>query len=144
MSADDKMAEDAYQMAKEKGVLDQCVFFSLKYDILDKLETNHPDAKTSYCCFVLEGDFSSLNVDILGLEEQIATPENISKTLDAGKEVAVWTCNSLNSIMKFASYDVSYVITDNVKMAADYIKLMGSDSEAVTVLRGLCSLLNLL
>ena len=46
--------------------------------------------------------------------------------------------------MKFASYDVSYVITDNVKMAADYVKLMGSDSEAVTVLRGLCSLLNLL
>ena len=144
VSADDKMAEDAYQMAKEKGVLDQCVFFSLKYDLLDKLETNHPDAKTSYCCFVLEGDFSSLNVDILGLEEQIATPENISKTLDAGKEVAVWTCNSLNSIMKFASYDVSYVITDNVKMAADYVNLMGSDSEAVTVLRGLCSLLNLL
>ena len=140
--ADDKMAEDSYQMAKEKGVLDQCIFFSLKYDLLNNLETNHPDAKTAYCCFVAEGDFSALNVDILGLEEQIATADNIDKSLEAGKEVAVWTVNSLNAVMKFSSLNVSYVITDNVKVAADYINLMGSESEAVAVLRTLLSFMN--
>lgn len=136
-TADAQMAEDVYQMAKEKNMLDQCTFISLKYELINDLETKHPDADTGYLCYFSFGDIADLNCDALMLEEESATSNNVEKIHEAGKEVYVWTVNSMDSAMHFMASRVDGIITDEVLQAEAVRSLMQNRSDEMRIMQAL-------
>lgn len=111
------MAEDVYQAVKEKGMLDQVMFISLDYELINRLEYVHPDAETGYLCFFSFGKIEDMNCDALLLEEESATEKNIQAIHSAGKKVFVWTVNRPASLVRFIAGNADGIITDEVEQA---------------------------
>ncbi len=118
-SADRQMADDAVRIARERGMLDACVFISLDYQLIAYLEGAYPDARTGFLSWAGYGDIAALNCDYLALEELSATSAAIDATHDQGKEVFVWTVNDPEAQHRFLLTDADAIITDNVAQAND-------------------------
>ncbi len=116
-TADRKMADDAVKIVKECGMEQECVLISLKYDLIDHIETNFPEIQTGYLTFASFGDTAMLNCDYLGLEEESATAGAISAAHRQGKKVLVWTANKKQSQKHFLCSAADAIITDNISQA---------------------------
>ena len=118
-TADDQMADDAVRIIKEKGMEDQAVLISLKYDVLEYVEQNYPEMLTGYLAFISFGQIEDTPFDYLALEEEISTDENIDAIHEKGKMVMVWTVNEEDDIEDFMTGDADAIITDSVKLAGE-------------------------
>ncbi len=118
-SADNQMADDAVRIIKEKGMEDQAVLISLKYDVLEYVEQNYPEMLTGYLAFISFGQIEDTPFDYLALEEEISTDENIDAIHEKGKMVMVWTVNEEDDIEDFMTGDADAIITDSVKLAGE-------------------------
>lgn len=125
-TADRRMADDAVKLVKKYGMEDQCVMISLKYDLIDYIETTYPEIQTGFLTFASFGRTAKLNCDYLGLEEESATSDAIMNIHNEGKKVLVWTANEKGSQRHFLCTEADGIITDNVsqavKMTADLEK----------------------
>lgn len=117
VSADEQMADDAVRIARECGVVDECVFISLDYELIDYLESAYPEVQTGFLTWVGYGDTAHLNCDYLAYEEQSATTEAILAAHEQGKEVFVWTANDYATQRRLLLTEVDAIITDNVAQA---------------------------
>lgn len=118
-TADNQMADDAVRIIKERGMEDQTVLISLKYDILEYIEEKYPEMLTGYLAFISFGEIENTPFDYLALEEEISTDETIAAIHDKGKKVMVWTVNEEDDISYFMSGDVDAIITDSVKLSGE-------------------------
>ena len=113
------MAEDAVKTIRDYEMIDGVVVISLKYDLIDYIETKYPEINTGYLAFASFGDTASLNCDYLALEEEVATQDNIDSIHFKGKKILVWTVNDAEDIEKFLQSGADALITDNVKGTKD-------------------------
>ena len=120
-TADIRMAEDAVRIIKEYRMEDETVIISLKYDLIDYIETNYPEIQTGYLAFASFGNTARLNCDYLALEEETATPGNIVSIHENGRKVIVWTVNSRQSQQRFLSSNADAIITDRITQAGEII-----------------------
>ena len=118
-TADIQMAEDAVKTIRDYEMIDGVVVISLKYDLIDYIETKYPEINTGYLAFASFGDTASLNCDYLALEEEVATQDNIDSIHFKGKKILVWTVNDAEDIEKFLQSGADALITDNVKGTKD-------------------------
>ena len=120
-TADRRMADDAVKIIKQYNMEDECVLISLKYDVIDYIETTYPEIGTGFLTFASFGNTAELNCDYIGLEEESATADTIKAIHDEGKKVLVWTVNDEESQRHFMCTKADGMITDNVSQAADLI-----------------------
>ena len=130
-SAGMQMANDVYQMLVERNMVDQVRIISLNANLITQVEKTYPDVETEYLCYIAYGQLESMEVDAIGLEEELATTKRIDNLHDAGKKVDVWTANSFGSIIRFMVSNVDGIITDSVQLAIS-IKDGKSDSPDFT------------
>lgn len=130
-SAGMQMANDVYQMLVERNMVDQVRIISLNANLITQVEKTYPDVETEYLCYIAYGQLESMEVDAIGLEEELATTKRIDNLHDAGKKVDVWTANSFGSIIRFMVSNVDGIITDSVQLAMS-IKDGKSDSPDFT------------
>jgi glycerophosphoryl diester phosphodiesterase len=116
-SADRKMADDAVKLVKQYQMEDEVVLISLKYDLIDYIETNYPEIQTGFLTFASFGKTAALNCDYIGLEEESATVDAIDAIHKEGKKALVWTANEKGSQKHFLCTKVDGLITDNVTQA---------------------------
>ncbi|MBQ6501562.1 MAG: glycerophosphoryl diester phosphodiesterase membrane domain-containing protein [Mogibacterium sp.] len=116
-TADQKMADDAVKLVRQYKMEDEVVLISLKYDVIDYIETNYPDIQTGFLTFASFGKTAALNCDYIGLEEESATTDAIDAVHKEGKKVLVWTANAKGSQKHFLCTEVDGIITDNVSQA---------------------------
>ena len=121
-TADEQMAEDAVRIIKEHGMEDEAVIISLKYNLIDYIETHYPEMQTGYLAFASFGNTAALNCDYLALEEELATSENIRSIHENGKKVIIWTINSRDSQKRFLNSNADAIITDEVSQAEKVIR----------------------
>ena len=121
-TADRKMADDTVRLVKEYQMEEECVLISLKYDIIDYIESTYPEIQTGFLTFASFGETAALNCDYLGLEEESATADTVSAIHNENKKVLVWTVNEEGSQKYFLCSRVDGIITDNVSQA---LKLFG-------------------
>lgn len=126
-SAGMQMANDVYQMLVERNMVNQVRIISLNANLITQVEKMYPDVETEYLCYIAYGQLESMEVDAIGLEEELATTKRIDNLHDAGKKVDVWTANSFGSIIRFMVSNVDGIITDSVQLAIS-IKDGKSDS----------------
>ncbi len=116
-TADKQMADDAVKLIKQYRMEDECVLISLKYDVIDYIETAYPEIQTGFLTFASFGKTAELNCDYIGLEEESATSDAIKAIHDEGKKVLVWTANEAGSQKHFLCTEADGIITDNVSQA---------------------------
>ena len=121
-TADHQMADDAVRIIREYGMEQECVLISLKYDLIDYIETTYPDILTGYLAWASFGNTAALHCDFIGLEEESATGTAIRAIHEQGKKALVWTANDRESQKHFLCSDVDGIITDNVKQANEVIE----------------------
>ena len=122
-TADRKMAENVVKLVKQYRMEKECVLISLKYDLIDYIETKYPDIQTGFLTFASFGKTAELNCDYLALEEESATSAAINAVHKERKKVLVWTVNDEESQKHFLCSEADGIITDNVSQAR---KLSGS------------------
>lgn len=132
-TADQQMAEDAYRAVADRGMLDQCAFISLDYGLIDYLETAHPEAETGYLLYLGFGELGQMNCDLLLVEEETATPQNIERIHSAGKQVGVWTVNDMTDVLTCATRGADYVITDEAQAAVNLLAMLHQRDDALRV-----------
>ena len=128
-TADRQMADDAVRIIKEYGMEDEVVLISLKYDVIDYIETNYPEMQTGFLTFASFGDTALLNCDYLALEEESATADSISAVHKQGKKVLIWTANKKESQRFFFCSSADAVITDNVYQATEVLNEIRNRSD---------------
>ncbi len=121
-TADQKMAEDVVRLIKEYGMEDQCVAISLKYDVIDYIETKYPEIQTGFLTFATFGKTAALNCDYLALEEESASTDTVRAIHMEGKKALVWTANEKGSQRYFLCSQVDGIITDKVSQARELVE----------------------
>ena len=116
-TADRKMADDVVRLVKQYQMEEECVLISLKYDLIDYIETSYPEVQTGFLTFASFGKTADLNCDCIGLEEESATRDAIVSIHGEGKKVLVWTANEKEAQKYFLCTQVDGIITDNVSQA---------------------------
>ena len=107
-------------------MVEECVLISLKYELIDYIESTWPEMQTGYLTFASFGDTAKLNCDYLALEEESATADAISAVHKQGKKVLVWTANKEKSQKHFLCSMADGIITDNISQA---VRLLGELKE---------------
>ncbi len=118
-TADRQMADDAVRIIKEKGMENQTVLISLKYDILEYVEQKYPEIETGYLAFFSFGKIQNMPFDYLALEEEIATDEAIDAIHENNKKVMIWTVNDEDDIRSSILGEADMIITDEIRAAKE-------------------------
>ena len=128
-TADQQMADDAVRIAREAGMLDQVVFISLDYQLIDYLAKTYPDVAEAYLAFACFGDTAALNCEDIAFEELSCTASAIGNAQAQNKRVFVWTANSRESQHHFLCTEVDAIITDNVTQAVQEREALAKRSD---------------
>lgn len=118
-TADKKMAEDTVKLVKQFQMEEECVLISLKYDLINYIESTYPEIQTGFLTFASYGETAQLNCDYIGLEEESATADAISAIHKEGKKALVWTVNEKGVQKHFLCTKADGIITDHVKQATE-------------------------
>ena len=121
-TADRKMADDVVRMVWEKDCAENAVIISLKYDLIDYLETAYPELQTGVLVFAGLGGVERLNCDYLIMDEEMCTDKRIYSIHRAGKKAVVWIVNTDYKLEHFFDSEVDAVITDEVELAQEIRK----------------------
>ena len=128
-TADTQMADDAVRIIKEHGMEEEAILISLKYDLMNYIESNYPEMQTGYLCFATFGETAALNCDFLGIEEESAIDAVLEDIKQAGKKTLVWTVNNWEDQHSFLQKNAYAIITDEVSMAHDLTEQLEQRSE---------------
>ena len=91
---------------------DSCTFISLKYSLVDYMETTYPQLETGYIYNMAIGDTPDLNCDCFIVASEAATSPAIYAIQAKGKKIYVWSVNSTKQIEEFLKSDIDGIITD--------------------------------
>ncbi|MBQ9346002.1 MAG: glycerophosphoryl diester phosphodiesterase membrane domain-containing protein [Oscillibacter sp.] len=128
-SADRQMCDDAVKMIRDMGMTEQTVLISLKYELIDYIETTYPEIQTGYLTFLSYGNTTRLHCDYLGLEEESATASAMEAVHQQGKKVLVWTPNTVSSQEHFLVSHADAIITDNIVQAKELTERLEARSD---------------
>ena len=128
-TADRKMADDAVRLIHKYNMEDECVLISLKYELIDYIETKYPDIQTGFLAFISYGNTAGLNCDYIGLEIESATGDKIHSIHKEDKKALVWTVNKKSVQRHFLCSEADAIITDNITQAAGVKEELASRSD---------------
>ena len=135
-TADKQMADEAVKIIKDRNMTDETVIISLKYDLIDYVESTYPEMNTGFLAFASFGDTAELNCDYLALEEETATVDTINSIHNNGKKVLVWTVNDDEDIEEFIQSGADELITDNLSGAKEIIEELDNQTPMERIVYG--------
>ena len=141
-TADRKMADDIVRMVREKDCVEDVVLFSLKYDLVDHIETAWPEMETGVLVFAGLGGIERLHCDLLIMEEEMATDKRIDAIHRAGKKAIVWAVNTDYYMKLFLNSEVDAVITDEVELAGKTREELASRTDLEVIEGSIDSVIN--
>lgn len=127
-SADLDMAAFVVQALRERSMLDSAMLLSLDYPLISSVEERWPEVSTGFLYYFSFGDVTEANVDLLVMEEGLASPDRIESLHTLGHKAYVWTVNTSQSAQAMLSRSVDGIITDHVRMVAEEKERQRSES----------------
>ena len=141
-TADRQMADDAVKAVREYGMEQECVLISLKYELIEYIESTYPEIQTGYLAFASFGDTGKLSCDYLALEEESATADTIAAVHKQGKKVLIWTVNEKKSQWHFLCSKADGIITDNIMQATRLLEELAERSDLRRMTDGIMEILS--
>jgi glycerophosphoryl diester phosphodiesterase len=115
---DPGLAPAVVDLLRREDFIDQVVITSLDYAALRQVESIEPRIKTGHIVTAAVGDVLRTEADFLSLNAAQATSSMIRRARAAGKEVAVWTVNEPEAMLRMIERGVDNVITDDPALLA--------------------------
>ncbi|MGL4695788.1 glycerophosphoryl diester phosphodiesterase membrane domain-containing protein [Enterococcus larvae] len=113
----ENLVDEVADVLKEHGLLEESIFLSLEYRLVDEMNTKYPKTISGYCIFggmgVLDpGVIRTMNIDFVFIEEWMATREYLMEFRRAWLPVYVWTVNQKESMRQLLDLGVLGLVTD--------------------------------
>ncbi len=110
---DQGLAPAVVELLRREDFLDQAVITSLDYAALKQVESIEPRLRTGHIITASVGNVLRTQADFLSLNSAQATPSLVRRAHRAGKDVAVWTVNEPEVMLRMIERGVDNVITDD-------------------------------
>lgn len=111
---DKNLEESVVQIIEDNDFINDCVITSFNYKSLSKVKKLNPDIRTGYILSAVYGKFFDLKyADFFSIEKSFVTEKVVIEAHKRGKQVHVWTINSVSYMKKMAKLGVDNIITDN-------------------------------
>ncbi|WP_321388461.1 glycerophosphoryl diester phosphodiesterase membrane domain-containing protein [uncultured Enterococcus sp.] len=111
------LVDEVAAVLQEYNLLEESIFLSLDYRLVDEMNTKHPETISGYCIFGGLGVLNptvirTMNIDFVFIEEWMATRENLMEFRRAWLPVYVWTVNQKESMRQLLDLGVLGLVTD--------------------------------
>jgi glycerophosphoryl diester phosphodiesterase len=100
-------------LLRRKDFVDQVVITSLDYAALKQVKSLEPRLETGHIVTAAVGDVLRTEADFLSLNSAKATSSLVRRARAVGKEVAVWTVNDPEVMLRMIERGVDNIITDD-------------------------------
>jgi glycerophosphoryl diester phosphodiesterase len=110
---DPDLAPAVVEYLRREDLIDQAVVTSLDYAALRQVESLEPRIRTGHIVTAAVGNVTRTSADFLSLNAAQATPSLIRRARAAGKDVAVWTVNDPESMLRMIERGADNIITDD-------------------------------
>lgn len=102
---------------QEYGMLEDSIFISLEYTLVEDINTRYPQANAGYCVYGNVGDLGSaalrsMMIDFVVIEESMVNSANLYDLRGAWLPVYVWTVNDSANMRRYLELGVNGFITD--------------------------------
>jgi glycerophosphoryl diester phosphodiesterase len=110
---DPGLAPAVVELLRREDFIDQVVITSLDYGALKQVKSLEPRLETGHIVTAAVGDVLRTEADFLSLNSAKATTSLVRRARAAGKDVAVWTVNDPEVMLRMIERGVDNIITDD-------------------------------
>jgi glycerophosphoryl diester phosphodiesterase len=110
---DPGLAPAVVELLRREDFIDQVVITSLDYAALKQVEGIEPRLKTGHIVTAAVGDVLRTEADFLSLNSAKSTTSLVRRARAVGKDVAVWTVNDPEVMLRMIERGVDNIITDD-------------------------------
>ena len=110
---DPGLAPAVVELLRREDFIDQVVITSLDYGALRQTRSIEPRLKTGHIVTASMGDVLRTEADFLSLNSAKATTSLVRRARAAGKDVAVWTVNDPEVMLRMIERGADNIITDD-------------------------------
>ena len=110
---DPGLAPAVVELLRREDFIDQVVITSLDYAALRQVKSIEPRLETGHIVTAAVGDVLRTEADFLSLNSAKATTSLVRRARTAGKDVAVWTVNDPEVMLRMIERGVDNIITDD-------------------------------
>ena len=119
---DPGLAPAVVELLRREDFLDQVVITSLDYAALRQVKGIEPRLRTGHIVTASVGNVLRTEADFLSLSSAQATASLVRRAHRAGKQVAVWTVNEPEVMLRMIERGVDNIITDDPALLARVIR----------------------
>jgi glycerophosphoryl diester phosphodiesterase len=119
---DPGLAPAVIELLRREDFIDQVVVTSLDYAALKQVKSLEPRIKTGHIVTAAMGDVLRTEADFLSLNSAKTTARLVRRARAAGKDVAVWTVNDPEVMLRMIERGVDNIITDDPALL---VRVMG-------------------
>jgi glycerophosphoryl diester phosphodiesterase len=110
---DPGLAPAVVELLRREDFIDQVVITSLDYSALKQVKSLEPRLRTGHIVTAAVGDVLRTEADFLSLNSAKATTSLVRRARASGKEVAAWTVNDPEVMLRMIERGVDNIITDD-------------------------------
>jgi glycerophosphoryl diester phosphodiesterase len=110
---DPGLAPAVVELLRREDFIDQVVITSLDYSALKQVKILEPRLRTGHIVTAAVGDVLRTEADFLSLNSAKATTSLVRRARASGKEVAAWTVNDPEVMLRMIERGVDNIITDD-------------------------------
>lgn len=110
---DPGLAPAVVELLRREDFIDQVVITSLDYSALKQVKSLEPRLRTGHIVTAAVGDVLRTEADFLSLNSAKATTSLVRRARASGKEVAAWTVNDPDVMLRMIERGVDNIITDD-------------------------------
>lgn len=130
------LVDEVANVLKAYGLLEESIFLSLEYNLVNEMNTKHPETISGYCIFggmgFLDPDvIRTMNIDFVFIEEWMATRENLMEFRRAWLPVYVWTVNQKENMRQLLDLGVLGLVTDYPEWGTEAVTTFGEETRRV-------------
>jgi glycerophosphoryl diester phosphodiesterase len=113
----DDTVRQVMAVLNQHNFVDECLFMSLDYEVIEDINTRYPEAKAGYCVFGNVGTLSpyilrSMKIDFIVTEESMVSSGNLYDFRGAWLPVYVWTVNDEANMRRYLEMGVLGIFSD--------------------------------
>jgi glycerophosphoryl diester phosphodiesterase len=127
---DPGLAPAVVELLRGEDFIDQVVVTSLDYAALKQVKSLEPRIRTGHIVTAAVGDVLRTEADFLSLNSAKAPAPLVRRARAAGKDVAVWTVNDPEVMLRMIERGVDNIITDDPALLVRVMKERGALDKA--------------
>ena len=118
---DERLVERVVEIVLREGFAEEAVITSLDYGALEDVRAVTTAIPLGFIVASTVSRITRLDVEVLAVDQRLATPSFIRATQRAGKEVHVWTVNDRATMQRFIELGVDNIMTDDPALLRDLL-----------------------